>query len=123
MNVEHMQKTRDLIAHHHDRFTMTRWAADVFGDDSRPIDLISECGSVGCVAGWAVAAAGEMVMGWDTASRAGKLLGLTPSQAIFLFTPLPGNHIWGALADHPSEITGKDAVDVLDRIIAGDIQL
>ncbi len=129
MNVDHMQATRDLIAHHHDRFTMNVWAVGADGAPIRPVDLANECGSAGCIAGWAVAAAGEVVDPLVAAARACALLGLDPWQGHDLFIP-DGNSVW-ARDGHPAafghievrDITAKDAIDMLDRIISGEIQL
>lgn len=44
------------------------------------------CGTVGCVAGWAVTLKGKTVRDWDIESTARKLLGLDEAQATDLFS-------------------------------------
>lgn len=95
MDVQNLTTLRDYLAKLPDeRFDMGQWTSA-----NRAEDMIHDCGTCGCIGGWAEAISGQAASVW---------LDLTDYQSQLLFNPF---HVdWDT-------ITRERAVDVLTRFI------
>jgi hypothetical protein len=118
INRENVQKVRDHIANlPPEHFRMDWWVATLSerGYNHKPPSreqLINHtCGTCACIGGWTMALLGKTEDLLGPEDDAGKLLGLSASQADKLFYP----HGTGKSY---SEYTIPDAVAVLDHLLA-----
>lgn len=116
MNREKIQELRDHIAKlPPEQFDMRQWRD------------YNDCGTVACIAGWAVEInkslfVGEYVPRSDIRGAARMVLQLSDLQAVRLFTPMESSHIGvqnnpGAIQCDMQDVTTAQAVKVLDNLL------
>ena len=141
MNAQAFLDLADLIESHARRFTLNTWFGlrDTYGtvtvdseDGFAVTDLLTNCRTVGCIAGWGSAMLGH---GDLDASAVTDHLGITEDQAGRLYYAWQGS-VWSELADvygwdtnefddifDWNDITGEQAAEVLRGIARGDVKL
>jgi hypothetical protein len=145
MNTNRLLEVADLIERA-DRFNLRTY---VTYDDDRSIhgapplrDLVHDCGTAGCVAGWTVALFSDNVDEVDDVGAeshaAADLLDLNEHEVLQLFFPEPNAvaSVWARVADDygwelpnsnswewADQITAAQAADVLRRIARGELEL
>lgn len=113
MNVERLTELRDTIAKlDSQRFNMNYWAVHMKAD-SRPMarsqELVHDCGTCGCIGGWAEAMYAEEGKITGHVEPAAKLLGLDDETGYALFYP-------DNIEDYDS-ISQSEAVQTIDKLI------
>jgi hypothetical protein len=113
MNLDNIKTLRAHIAGlPEERFNMAQWSARQSGnvDYTVPEDLLTDCGTAGCIGGWACALAGtretRKFNSTEIMDTARNYLGLTHEQAAALFLP-----------DRLDGRTRAEAIAVLDTLI------
>ncbi len=116
MNIPNLIKTRDTIMSHTSQFNYCEYAGAWAYEDVDPF----ECGTIGCVAGFAVVAlrrkrrsAGQHALDVDNVGMLG--LELTAEEEQFLFFPSLGKGLRSILSDFDH----TDAIDRLNWLIDG----
>lgn len=142
LNRERLRELADLIERE-DRFDLSCYAAEPLPDEGSSRvrytgELLTSCETVGCVAGWACALAGERLWGlldqriWEVACAE---LGLSHAEAGRLFYA-EADSIWAREADalglklassgdvaNWSSITAVQAAKVLRQLADGELEL
>jgi hypothetical protein len=111
---------RDFLAGLPDeRFDMSRWARDARDNGVAPDTLLHNCGTAGCIVGWACAlfATRAELDGYDAFWLAAEKLGLRPSVADKLFEPSAPQGFEGGLGEYWATLSRDQAVATLTRLI------
>jgi hypothetical protein len=122
-NRERCAEVADLIAAHHDQFSMSVWAEDLNDPECPEVNMV-KCDTVACIAGWTLVAATNSYLIDATNARedAAEYLGLTKDQSGALFT---ADYDWwwrrkgGKGGFHLLHVEAKDAIEVLRDIADG----
>lgn len=107
MNLSRIRAVRDAIAAHKENFNMEKW----IWVDELPSELLHNCNTAGCIAGFAVAVFNPNNHPDNTKVAAKAILELTEEEANHLFL--------GQWSEKDiSMINADDAIAKLDRVLA-----
>lgn len=124
MNIEHVKKLRNLISKIPDHsFDMSNWLKIDRQEETVQQAIRSECGTVGCLAGWTYLLMkpknkrliADQLDSHEVQKQAAKYLGVSRHTAQYLFFGGWFNRNWHLPL---RDITKEEALEVLNRIIA-----